>query len=233
MSAPMASEESGTAVHTDGAADERPTEAGGVAPTGDAPRTDGARTSVASLEIRPISRSDREAFIEAFARLGERSRYTRFLTPHGPLSDAEIRYFTEVDHHDHEAMVAIDPASGQGVGVARYVRSKVDPGVAEVAVAVVDDWQRQGVGTRLGEALAARARSEGIRTFTALMLADNELMLNLLKELGEIRDVRTGSGTVELLVDLPDKGLGSGTRVLRALAAGRIAARRAAAGDSE
>ena len=42
-------------------------------------------------------------------------------------------------HHDHEALVAVDPATGQGVGVARYVATA--PGVAEPAIVVADDWQ--------------------------------------------------------------------------------------------
>ena len=114
-------------------------------------------TDVASLEIRPIEPGDRDGFVEAFERLGENSRYRRFLSPHGPLSEAELRYFTEVDHHDHEALVAIDPLTAGG-GVARYVRSTESPGHAEVAVAVVDDWQRRGVGTRLATRTRARAR---------------------------------------------------------------------------
>jgi RimJ/RimL family protein N-acetyltransferase len=171
------------------------------------------------LEIRPIEPGDRAAFVEAYARLGERSRYRRFLTPHGPLSDAELRYFTEVDHHDHEALVAIDPATGAGVGVARYVRSRTDPTTAEVAVAVVDDWQGRGVGTRLATALTARGRHEGIRSFTALMLAENAVMLNLIKELGEVRERHVESGTVQVTIDLPDRGIRRWvSRLLRAVA---------------
>ncbi|MGO9954448.1 MAG: GNAT family N-acetyltransferase [Solirubrobacteraceae bacterium] len=179
-------------------------------------------SDAAALEIRPISADDRQAFVEAFERLGETSRYRRFLTPHGPLSDAEVSYFTDVDHHDHEAMVAVDAVTKAGVGVARYVRSTVDHAVAELAVAVVDDWQRRGVGTRLVAALAARARSEGIRSFSAMMLAENDLMLKLINDLGTVRDKRTESGTVELIVDLPDRGLGRLARLLRAAAKGEI-----------
>jgi hypothetical protein len=48
-----------------------------------------------------------------------------------------LRYLTEVDHRDHEAIVALDDASGEGVGVVRYVRSGTPDG-AEVAVTVTD-----------------------------------------------------------------------------------------------
>jgi GNAT superfamily N-acetyltransferase len=174
------------------------------------------------LEIRPIRPDDKQALESGFEQLSEESRYRRFLAPHGHLSVAELRYFTEIDHHDHEALVALDPVTGRGVGVARYVRSRTDPSSAEMAVAVADDWQRRGVGTRLTEALADRARGEGITSFTALILADNELMLNLIKDLGAVHDVRREQGAVEVTVDLPERGAEPASRLLRAAARGHI-----------
>jgi GNAT superfamily N-acetyltransferase len=174
------------------------------------------------VEIRPIEPEDKQALRDGFERLSERSRYRRFLAPHGTLSAEELRYFTEVDHHDHEALVALDPATGEGVGVARYVRSHEHPALAEMAVAVLDDWQGKGVGTRLVTALAKRARSEGIAGFTALLLAENDEMLGLMRELGEVQVLEAGLGTVNVTVDLPETGLGRIPGLVRALAAGRL-----------
>lgn len=179
-------------------------------------------TTAEALEIRPIAPDDKQALLEGFERLSPQSRYRRFLSPHEKLTDRELRYFTEVDHHDHEALVALDPASGAGVGVARFVRSAEDPTSAELAVAVIDDWQRQGVGTRLVTALAERAREEGITSFTALVLADNELMLNLLGEVGEISVGDDEAGAVQVTVELPETGLGRLGRLLRAVAQGEL-----------
>ena len=50
-----------------------------------------------------------------------------------------MRYPTEIDHHDHEAMIALDERTGEGIGVARYVRDRERPDTAEVAVTVIDD----------------------------------------------------------------------------------------------
>lgn len=182
--------------------------------------------AVEDLQIRPIAPEDKQALAEGFERLSDESRYRRFLAPHGRLSDAELRYFTEVDHHDHEALVAIDPQTGRGVGLARYVRSKTDPKSAELAIAVVDDWQRMGVGTRLATALSERARHEGVSVFTGLVLADNELMLSLARDLGEVRSDRQGHGTVEVTVELPRKGTRKAlaSRLLRAIATGELTA---------
>jgi GNAT superfamily N-acetyltransferase len=184
-----------------------------------------------TLLIRPISPDDKHQFVEAFERLSERSRYRRFLSARRRLSSSDVRYLTEVDHHDHEALVAVDPESGNGVGVARYVRLKTDARVAEVAVAVVDDWQGQGVGGRLAAEIADRARAEGITSFTALVRADNQLALNLLEELGTVRAVHREFGTVELTVDLPQRGLGHLPRLLRAVARGDIKALAGNAGE--
>jgi GNAT superfamily N-acetyltransferase len=174
------------------------------------------------VEIRPIEPDDKDELQRGFARLSERSRYRRFLSPRGPFTDAELRYFTEVDHHDHEALVAVDPVSGEGVGVARFVRSEEDRSAAEFAIAVTDDWHRRGVGSRLMAALAERAREEQVMSFTALALADNEAMLKLLRELGQVRSATTGAGTVELVVDLPATGVDRLRRLLRAVARGEI-----------
>jgi RimJ/RimL family protein N-acetyltransferase len=176
----------------------------------------------AAIEIRPVRPEDRPALQAGFDRLSERSRYRRFLSPHPRLTDAELRYFTEVDHHDHEALVAIDTTSGHGVGIARFIRSPVDHRVAELAVAVVDDWQGRGIGTRLAFALADRAREEGITAFTALVLTDNSLMLSIIRELGAVHDVHTEEGITELTVDLPEHGLGPVSNLLRAAARGEI-----------
>jgi len=178
------------------------------------------------LMIRPISPDDKEGLSRSFDRLSEQSRYRRFLSPHDRLSAAELRYFTEVDHHDHEALVAVDPRIPAGVGLARYVRWKGDPQSAELAVAVVDDWQGKGVGTRLASALAKRAREEGISVFTAIVLADNDPMLSLARELGDVRVLNRDRGTVELAIELPETGSARLIPLLRAVASGKLLPRR-------
>ena len=131
--------------------------------------------------IRQVHSADAPLLADGFARLSARSRQLRFLTPKKELSPAELRYFTDVDHHDHEALGALDYADGRGVGIARYVRDADDPQAAEIAVTIIDDWQGRGLGTELVAQLSERARSEGIRRFTALVAADNPAMAGLLR----------------------------------------------------
>ena len=154
------------------------------------------------IEIRPIEPGDKAALAAAVEQSSDAAVYRRFLNPHGRLTAAELRYLTEVDHRDHEALLAIDPRSGKSVGVARYIRDQQRGDTAEIAVAVLESWQGRGVGKGLLHGLANRARDEGITQFTALMLSNNRPMRRLLADLGTTRLVSSGAGAVELVVDL-------------------------------
>jgi EmrB/QacA subfamily drug resistance transporter len=151
--------------------------------------------------IRPVQSADAPLLADGFARLSDTSRQMRFLTKKKELSPAELRYFTNVDHHDHEALGALDHADGRGVGIARYVRDTEDPQAAEIAVTIIDDWQHRGLGTELLAELSDRARQEGIRRFTALVAADNTAVAGLLQNMSA-ELVRYGPGTVEYEVAL-------------------------------
>lgn len=159
------------------------------------------------VRVRQGHSSDRDLLLRGFERLSEESRYRRFLVAKPGLTEANIHYLTDIDHHDHEAMVALDEASGEGLGLARYVRDSERPELAEVAVTVIDDWQGRGLGTLLLDLISARAREEGITTFTALMLATNDEMMDLIKALGPVRIVDQGAGTVEIEMPIPKLGL--------------------------
>lgn len=151
-----------------------------------------------SVLIRPIAPEDRERLREGFDRLSDESRYLRFQTALSSLNAKQLSYLTEVDHHDHEALLALD--GEEIVGVARFVR--VSDAVAECAIVVADEWQSRGVATVLLERLVERAGQEGVERFTALVLAGNAEAVRLLERLGETEQHRVGS-QVELDIALP------------------------------
>jgi GNAT superfamily N-acetyltransferase len=172
--------------------------------------------------VRPILPGDRDAVVKAFARLSEQSRYQRFMTAIDELSPSQVEYLTDVDHHDHEALIAFDPESGDGVGVARFVRL-ADGVSAEAAVTVIDEWQGRGLGVALTNLLAERAREEGVTRFTALLLAGNDQMHDVLASLGPSRVLSRSAGTVEIEVDIPEAGIGDHMAgVLRVVAGGTV-----------
>ena len=157
--------------------------------------------------IRQILAADTPLVADIFDRLSDASRWLQFLGTKKELSPAELRYLIEVDHHDHEALAALDQASGRGVGVARYIRLTGRPQTAEVAVTVVDGWQGRGLGTELLTQLSGRARQEGIRRFIAVASADNAAAAGMLRTAGA-ELVRCGHGTAEYEITLTPAAVG-------------------------
>lgn len=170
--------------------------------------------------IRPIEPDDRVGLADGFERLSPESRYRRFFAAVAQLSERDLDHLTQVDHHDHEALVAIVEGTGEGIGVARYVRT--GPDVAEPAMVVLDDWQGRGAGSRLLDALVERAREEGIRRFEAPVLAYNADAIHLLASLGETTRKRQDR-EVQLTVELPEAEPGARVRpLLRQFAIGAL-----------
>ncbi len=136
-----------------------------------------------------------------FERLGARSRQQRFLGAKQRLHDREIDRLIDVDHWHREALVAWTPAPRAPVAVARYVRRE-EFDRAELAVAVVDEWQRQGVGRALLLALSGRALSAGIRRLHFCTLVDNRGAVALARHVGQLQLIGVDSGVAEIVVDI-------------------------------
>jgi RimJ/RimL family protein N-acetyltransferase len=135
------------------------------------------------IRVRPIAPEDKPLLVEGLRRLSPESAFRRFMSPKVSFSQAELRYLTEVDQHDHIALVAVaadDPA--QLIAVARCVR--VAPDTADIAVVVGDPWQGLGLGRRLADELIRRARAVGIDRIAGTMLADNRAAFRLMRGFG-------------------------------------------------
>ena len=171
------------------------------------------------VRLRQVGPDDRPLFAAAWEAFGETSRYRRFMVPKQHLSEHDLEYLTEVDHVDHEAIGAVEPRTGAGLGVARYVRDAQRPDTAEAAVAVVDEWQGRGLGTVLLRRLTGRAVANGIRTFTATLLTENRSMLHLFERLGHVHVRDISAGTMEIDVELPVE---EAHTVLRSAATGHV-----------
>ena len=185
------------------------------------PLSDGAE-----VLVRAVQPEDKPLFVAGWKHLSGESVRKRFLQTRSGLNVDELAFFTEIDHVDHEAIGALDPATGEGVAVARYVRERDRPHVAEAAVTVVDAWQHRGLGGKLLRRLCARATENRIRFFTASLLASNDAMLTLFDRLGEVTVTRRDGPTLEIDVELPVE-LPTLEHTLREAAAGRVRGRHA------
>jgi RimJ/RimL family protein N-acetyltransferase len=177
-----------------------------VPPTGNfEPRalelTDGTK-----VHVRPIAPEDEPLLHQAVAAMSERTVYFRFFSPLKRLPDALAHRLAVVDYNDRFALVATShrPSGKERIlGVARYDRAR-DTDVAEVAVAVIDEYQHRGLGGALLAILARVARQHGIKTFTLIVLPENQQMLGLLRKIGWIHHAKLSGGVYDISFDLPE-----------------------------
>jgi ribosomal protein S18 acetylase RimI-like enzyme len=152
------------------------------------------------LEIRALRPNDRDEFAAAAGRLSAESLYRRFFSAKRHFSEAERSFFVDVDFTNHVALIALLEDGGGGrpaiAGGARYVVTK--PGEAEVAFAVIDQYQGQGIGATLMRHLSAIAREAGLRQLTAEVLPHNKAMLKVFEKSGLRVATKRDSGTVHV-----------------------------------
>jgi ribosomal protein S18 acetylase RimI-like enzyme len=136
--------------------------------------------------IRALRHGDVATVARLFARLGERSRRARFNGPKPRLTQTEVAQLAAVDTR-RQALVAYVDGDPQPVALGHLVR---DGSSAEVAFAVADEYQRQGIGSALAAELIAAARAAGITEVTALVASDNDAAIRVLCRVANCLDFR-------------------------------------------
>ena len=146
-----------------------------------------------------LEASDRAQLRRFFFRLSADTIYRRFHSPIARPEQAQPDRLLDIDHHDREAVVAV--LDGEIIGVARYARHR-GTDTADVAVVVADDWQRQGLATRMVSAMADLALAAGVRQFTMTIQADNGPVLRLLRRLFPDAMLAHSQGIYEAIVSV-------------------------------
>ncbi len=162
----------------------------------------GERNRVRVRAIRPTDALTLERF---YAALSPESRRSRFFSIGSALSHGQAVSFCSPDHNHREGFVAaVDrDRDGQERIVGHLCIEPNGGGTAEVAIAVADGFQHQGIGRRLMAAGTAWARRERIVRLTATMLASNAPIHRLLMGLGAPTRLRyAGGGVAEIKIDL-------------------------------
>jgi len=136
------------------------------------------------VTLRLVIPADKPLLERGMDDFSKESRFRRFLYAKMRLTNADLRYLTEIDGVDHFAIGALNKA-GDGIGVARFVRFGDDREVAEPAIAVIDAYQNRGLGYALFRRLMAAARERGIRRFHGSILSGNTAMTHLLHSVAQ------------------------------------------------
>jgi GNAT superfamily N-acetyltransferase len=150
------------------------------------------------IEIRALKPTDEEAMLAAVDRAGSQSLYRRFFGAKRHFSERERAFFLNVDFVSHVALVAVASENGRRaiVGGGRYV--VVRPGTAELAFAVIDEYQGCGIGAALMRHLTLLARAGGIKELIAEVLPENIPMLKVFERSGLAFQTKYRAGVVDV-----------------------------------
>jgi L-amino acid N-acyltransferase YncA len=151
-----------------------------------------------TVHVRPARAKDAPAVRAFFERLSPRSIALRFFSSFPDL-DRAVRWATQVDQHRY-GLVATG-ADGRVVAHAGWEREPVRPERAEVAFAIADAMQHNGLGTILLGQLIEAADQAGVAVLSAEVLPQNQHMLHLLRDSGIPLTTHTLPGVI--LVELP------------------------------
>jgi len=154
------------------------------------------------MEIRALRPEDQVNLLAAVDRTSAQSLYRRFFGAKRGFSEQEVAFYLNINFIDHVALVAVVEEEGRAVIVAggRYVVER--PGVAEVAFAVIDEYQGQGIGAALLRHLAVLARGTGLKEFTAEVLPGNIPMLKVFEKSGLEFSTKREPGEVHVALQL-------------------------------
>ena len=157
------------------------------------------------VEIRAIRPDDKERLLEHFAGLGARSRYFRFFGVKRALTSDDLVRFSELDFERHVGLAATIQQNGQQrlIGVGQYIRTDL-PSHAEIAAAVLDEYQGIGLGPLLIRHLARIAHANGVIQFEADVMGDNRRMLTMLRNSSCIIHQANNAGVVHFILDCPE-----------------------------
>ena len=128
----------------------------------------------------------------------------RFMGSKKDFTEKELDYLTSFDGINHYALgVEEDEGTHRGVAVIRMVRSELNPKEAEVAITIIDEYQKMGLGSFLLDLLYLAARERNIDSFSFTFLPTNEGIERLIRKKGVSKFVR-GHDTVQMIQSLND-----------------------------
>jgi acetyltransferase len=136
-----------------------------------------------ALLVRPIRPDDEQLYARFFAGVTKNDLRLRFFSPINDFGHAFVARFTQIDYARAMAFIAIEPSSGEMLGVVRlYVNSTYDTG--EYAILLRSDLKGRGLGWILMQTIIDYARSEGLQTIEGQVLSENTTMVSMCRELG-------------------------------------------------
>jgi RimJ/RimL family protein N-acetyltransferase len=139
-----------------------------------------------SVIVRAVRPDDKTTILQGVSLFSNDSLYKRFHGVKTTLTDQELKYYTDIDYHHHIALLAVSEENSQAIGGGRLIAygEAMPPRIAELAFAVVDNFQGLGAGTLIFKHLIKISREIGIKTLEADVLTENTAMIRLFEKSG-------------------------------------------------
>jgi acetyltransferase len=148
--------------------------------------------------VRP---ADAPLFRDFLSRVSAEDLRLRFFAPIRDFGHTFIARLTEIDYARAMALLAIDEAGNDMLGVVR-LHADSDYQVGEYAVLVRSDLKGHGLGWSLMQLIIEYARATGLQRIEGQVLRENAVMLKMCRDLGfAVGDDPEDSGIC--LVSLP------------------------------
>lgn len=163
-----------------------------------------------AVRVRRMVAEDAALLVDLFNQLSSESRRMRFLRSRNDVSDAafwpEARRLAALEPPDGAALIGLITEADQerAVGVARLARDAADPTAAEIAIALRDDYQGEGLGTQLFQMLVQVAMAQGLKQLVALSLAENDAFRRLVRKSGLPYTSQTANGETMTTITLSE-----------------------------
>ncbi len=132
----------------------------------------------------------------------ETIRY-RFLGSKRDFSERELQYLTVLDGWNHYA-IGIEEREKlkRGVGIVRLVRSSHSETEAEIAITIIDEYQKLGLGSFFIDLIILAALERKLETLSFTFLPQNEAIVKLISRAGVPVKGPHNQDYVQLFLDL-------------------------------
>lgn len=157
------------------------------------------------LRLGSVLPSHREQISHGLKDLSVESIRNRFMGSKKEFSPQELEYLTNLDGWNHYAIGIEERDRPRGVALVRMVRSSSDPLEAEVAITIIDEYQRLGLGSILMKFIALSALEREVKRLSFTFMPQNEGIIRLIHKLGNsYHGSDSAMDYVQLCVDLKD-----------------------------
>jgi RimJ/RimL family protein N-acetyltransferase len=160
------------------------------------------------IRIGPVLPANKDQISRSIKDLSTESIRYRFMGSKKEFSPEDLEYFTNVDGWNHYAIGMEEQQNpNRGIAIVRLVRSLIDPVEAEIAITIIDEYHKRGLGTFLMRLIVLAASERNIKRLSFSFLPQNEAIIKLIHKIGPTRTDSTAMDFVQLYMDMKDVNL--------------------------